>query len=192
LTGHTIQCSACQWPLPSSMPFGDDWLFCPACGRRMLAKLFPALVQGRTAGTVETLTETSEASCFFHEQNRASRPCDQCGRFLCSLCELEVSGRILCPTCLDDNLRGRKVEELESGRTMHDSIALSLAIIPMLFFWPVLLTAPLTLYWIVRYWRSPRSIVGRTRVRYYLAALIALAQIAMVVVVIFAFWSIRR
>ena len=33
-------------------------------------------------------------------------------------------------------------------------------------------------FFVIRYWRAPSSLVPRTRVRYYLAALFALAELA--------------
>ena len=75
---------------------------------------------------------------------------------------------------------------------MHDSIALALAIFPAFLFWPILVTAPLTLFWIFRHWNSPRSILPRTRVRYYFAGLIALSQIGFIAVVIAAILRVRR
>ena len=47
----------------------------------------------------------------------------------------------------------------------------------MLFFFVTCITAPLTLYIVVRYWKTPASLLPRTRVRFVLAALIALLQI---------------
>ena len=75
---------------------------------------------------------------------------------------------------------------------MHDSVALALAIFPAFLFWPVLVTAPLTLFWIFRHWNSPRSILPRTRVRFYFAGLIALSQIGFVALVIVAILRVRR
>src|SRR5207244_10526192 len=105
---------------------------------------------------------------------------------------IEVRGRILCPPCFDDTLHGRKMQHLESSRTMHDSIALGLATIPALLFWPVIVTAPLSLYWTIRHWNSPRSILPRSRFRFYLAALLAVGEIAVVVFVIAAIWMVSR
>jgi len=75
---------------------------------------------------------------------------------------------------------------------LHDSVALALATLPALLFWPVLLTAPLTLFWIVRHWNSPGSILPRTRARFYLAGVIALSQIGFIVVLIVAILRVRR
>ena len=158
----------------------------------MLVKVFPALIRSSIGDVPQPLTAEQEASCFFHPQNRAVTPCEECGRFLCGLCTLEIPGKTLCPLCFDANLRGRKMQNLEASRTLHDSVALALAILPALLFWPVLVTAPLTLFWIIRHWKSPGSILPRTRARFYFAAVIALSQIGFIVVVIVAILRVRR
>ena len=52
---------------------------------------------------------------------------------------------------------------------MHDSIALSLSLLPVVI-WPVTcLTAPAALFYAIRHWKSPTSILPRTKVRYLAA-----------------------
>jgi hypothetical protein len=60
---------------------------------------------------------------------------------------------------------------------MYDTIALSLATFPMMAIWPAVFAIPASLYYVVRYWRAPGSLVPRTRIRFYLAGLFALAEI---------------
>jgi hypothetical protein len=126
----------------------------------------------------------TEASCFFHAESRAAVPCDQCGRFLCRLCDIEIDHRHLCPNCFQTGLAGSKIETVETSRTMYDTVALALATFPAMLFWPVIVSAPAALYVVVRRWRSPGSLLPRTRVRFYLAALFALAEIAGMAVLI--------
>src|SRR6266853_1861952 len=135
MIAQAIHCSACSWPLPPELWSSGDRQNCPGCGTRVQVRIFPAIAHLKFAGMPEALAAETEASCFYHPQNRAARPCDECGRFLCTLCELDIPGRTLCPVCFDANVRGRKVQDLESSRTMHDSIALGLATLPVLLFW---------------------------------------------------------
>jgi hypothetical protein len=147
---------------------------------------FPAIVRVPAGAAPEALAAETEASCFYHSQNRAASPCDECGRFLCRLCELDVDGRRICPGCFTAGVRGRKIQEADTKRTMYDSVALALATLPVFLFWPVFGTAPASLFLVIRHWNSPRSIVPRTRIRFYLAALFALAEIGGVGFLIFA------
>jgi len=187
-----IVCSACSQPLPPEIWPAAEGLHCLSCNARILLKVFPALTLSNIVSVPQPVGAEQEASCFFHPQNRAATPCEECGRFLCSLCTLEIPGKTLCPICFEANLRGRKIQNLEASRTLHDSVALALATLPALLFWPVLLTAPLTLFWIVRHWNSPGSILPRTRARFYLAGVIALSQIGFIVVLIVAILRVRR
>ena len=187
-----IVCSACSQPLPFEIWPGAEGLHCLSCGARMLVKVFPAFAQSKMGSFPQPVAAELEASCFYHAQNRAATPCEECGRFLCSLCTLEIPGKTLCPICFETNLRGRKIQNLEASRTLHDSIALALATLPALLFWPILVTAPLTLFWIIRHWNSAGSILPRTRARFYFAAVIAIGQIGFIVVVIVAILRVRR
>ena len=70
---------------------------------------------------------------------------------------------------------------MENRRTLYDSIALSLAVLPLVifFFWFfTFVTAPMALFMSIRYWNAPRSIVHRTRIRYVMAMIFATAEIA--------------
>jgi hypothetical protein len=192
MTLEGILCSACLRPLPAELWTGVEGRRCPSCDAPVLVKVFPAFAQTKIGSLPQPLAADLEASCFYHARSRAQAVCDECGRFLCSLCALEVPGRTLCPICFEANLRGRKIQDLESSRTMHDSIALALAIFPAFLFWPILVTAPFTLFWIFRHWNSPRSILPRTRVRFYFAGMIALSQIGLIVVLIAAILRVRR
>jgi hypothetical protein len=70
-----------------------------------------------------------------------------------------------------------KIKNLENRRTLYDSVALSLAVLPLLIFYFTIITAPMALYVAIRYWNAPRSIVHRTRIRYVFAILFATLQI---------------
>jgi len=150
---------------------------CRGCGQALQVGVFPAIETARTGALPEAVQAETEASCFYHPSSRAAVPCDECGRFLCRLCEIEIGSRHLCPTCFQSGLSSNKLQAVETRRTMHDSIALALATWPVLLIWPPIVSAPAALFIVVRRWRAPGSIVPRTRVRYYLAALLALAEL---------------
>ena len=192
VTSYGIVCGALSWPLPQDLRSGEEGTTCPICRARVLVKVFPAFKKSASGSIPQPLGADTEASCFYHSQNRASAPCDECGRFLCSLCALEIPGAKLCPVCFEASVRGRKLPHLETSRTMHDSIALALATVPALMVWPVLITAPLTLFWIVRHWNSPGSILPRTRIRFYIAGLFAVGEIGLVIAIILAILKVRR
>ena len=76
------------------------------------------------------------------------------------------------------------MSQFESSRTRYDSLALTLAIVPLLIFYFTIFTAPAALFIAIRYWNAPPSIVGRlgTRVRLIIAIVAATLEIVMWVV----------
>ena len=142
------------------------------------AHVFPALFRPLTPGTAgEAVASDQESSCFNHPQKRAVVPCDSCGRFLCALCDLELDGRHLCPTCVESGAKKGKLANLQRERVLCDRMALMLAALPLLM-WPVtVITAPATLYLVLRYWNAPRSITSVSRARFVVAAVLAALQI---------------
>lgn len=179
MNGHVVSCTKCNTPLPESFLNSPTLNACIGCGARVKAEIFPALFKRIEAGLWgETILVESEASCFYHPQKRASIPCEGCGRFLCALCDVELNGQHLCPACLETGRAKGKLTHLETSRVLYDSAALSTAILPLLI-WPVtMMTAPVAIYFAVLSWRRPSSILPRTKIRSYLAILIAVLQIA--------------
>jgi hypothetical protein len=186
---EAISCGECSWIVPDEFWTHSGSVRCPTCKKDVQITLFPAIGRAHTGALPELLAEETEASCFYHPESRAAVPCDECGRFLCRLCDLELDGRHLCPACFQAGISSRKLANLEQRRTMYDTVALALATFPVLLLWPALVGAPAALYVIVRRWRAPGSIVPRTRIRFYLAAVFALAEIAGIAVII---WAIVR
>jgi hypothetical protein len=127
----------------------------------------------------------TEASCFYHPQSRAAIPCEECGRFLCSLCDLEVEGRHICPRCFESGLSANKIETVVTRRPMYDTIALAMSTLPALLFWPALVGAPWALFIVLRRWNAPGSVVPRTKIRFILAAIFALAEIGSLVFIVY-------
>jgi len=182
----TLCCAECSWPVPPESWNRDEGVRCPVCGEKIQTFVFPAIAVRRAGAEPQPLAADTEASCFYHPASRAVVPCDECGRFLCSLCEIEIDSRRLCPACFEAGVAANKLAAAETSRTMYDSIALALATLPMLLFWPAIIGGPAALWIVVRRWRAPGSLVPRTRIRYYLATLFALGELAFVVVLIWA------
>jgi hypothetical protein len=142
----------------------------------------------RVGALPESVEAETEASCFYHSSSRAAVHCDECGRFLCRLCEIEIDGRRLCPRCFEAGVSTNKLESMVTSRTMYDTIALALATLPALLTWPMIIGAPFALYVAIRRWRAPGSIVPRTKVRFVIAILLALAELGFMGFLIFVIW----
>jgi hypothetical protein len=176
---RALACTKCRMPLPDGVFNAGHRVTCPACGAGLEGAAFPALfrpVPATHAG--ETILAEGEASCFYHPRKRAALPCSACGRFLCQLCDVEIGDQHLCPACLEKEQQKGRLTQLETKRTLYDSAALSLSLLPLLA-WPVtLVTAPLAVYLAIYSWGKPSSIVPRTRIRAYLAITFGGLQIA--------------
>lgn len=176
-----IQCPACRaWLVegPFNLP---DFAPCPACGVPLLIEIFPALFRKIIAGqSAEIIMIEGESSCFYHPQKKAVLPCEGCGRFLCALCDCQFNGQHFCTTCLETARTKGKIRNLQNERTLYDSIALSLAIYPLvtvIFYYFTFITAPMALFVAIRYWKAPQGILRRTKIRFIFAIIIALATI---------------
>jgi hypothetical protein len=173
-----IRCDSCRTSIPS-----DDWnreggAPCPICRTRVWAQVFPAVRTVKLGSAAEAVAADVEAACYFHPQSKAAAACDSCGRFLCGLCDLDVNGQHLCPTCLGNGAIPASASILDNRRVLYDSIVLGLAIGGGMFFiWPSIVTGPLSVVLAIWYWKRPRSIVPRTPIRFILAIVIGVAQI---------------
>jgi hypothetical protein len=166
-------------PIPA-----EDWnrehAFCAICHAPFSALVFPAFFP-KTISTASgtALLEDGEASCFYHPRKRAVVPCDQCGRFLCSLCQVEFLGQNWCPGCIETRRQKGQLSALDPRRPLYDNMVLAVAILPAPLLVPTIISAPMSLYMALRYWRAPSSILPRTKIRFWIAALLAFLQIGL-------------
>jgi len=104
------------------------------------------------------LSNEDQSCCFYHPQKQASAACDTCGRFLCGLCDLQAGSAHICGQCLQRAMQESTAsddERLCPRRPTYDQAAMTLAIIPI--------TAPLGVYYALRHWNTPGSVLGVRR-----------------------------
>lgn len=174
-----IHCPKCKAALLEH-PFNvDAFAPCASCQSPLQIEIFPALFRRSDVGrTGEAIMMEGEASCFYHPAKKAVLPCEGCGRFLCALCDCEHQGQHLCPTCLETGRSKGKIKSLENKRTRYDSMALALALLPMVIFYFTFITAPMVIYLAIRHWKSPLGLTQRNRVKLVIAAVLAVLQLA--------------
>jgi len=173
-----ILCPKCKTALSEDLLNRTELAPCPRCAAPLQVEIFPALFRPILTGREgETALLEGESTCYYHPQKKAVLPCEGCGRFLCALCDCELNGEHFCPACLEVGRKKGKIKSLENQRTLYDSIALALAIFPLLVFYFTFITAPAALYIAVKHWNAPRSLVHRTRVRLIFALVLASLQI---------------
>jgi hypothetical protein len=190
MTTALIHCPKCKAALLNHAFNRDAFAPCPSCTASLQIEIFPAMFRRAEAGRAgEVIMMEGEASCFYHPQKKAVLPCEGCGRFLCALCDCEHQGQHLCPSCLETGRTKGKIKSLENKRTRYDNMAIALAILPFLIFYFTLITAPMTLYVAIRYWKSPLGLTQRSRIKLVIAAVIASLQItgwAVLLIALFA------
>src|SRR5262245_42267739 len=124
MSGPTVRCSHCETQLPAQ-PAGD-WtsLSCVGCGETQSALVFPAVTGVRFARPKDAPAVEGHSLCFFHAEKPATVPCDVCGRFLCSLCDLAFEGGHYCAACLDAAQNGDADASRRAVAMMRDRVFL--------------------------------------------------------------------
>lgn len=199
-----ITCGHCGGILSSEYWNRRQAFPCPFCGRSILALVFPTFTRGPAAGDPgrRVLENDEQATCFYHPTKQAVIPCDECGRFLCAVCDVDLAGRHICPTCIVEGRVSELRDVLESGRTLYGEIALAIATISGLLVgalalvegapWVPLIwaiTAPVSLFLALRYWNRPGSLVTRSRLRSLLAVGLSLVQIVVAFLMAAILWG---
>jgi hypothetical protein len=175
MTVRSVSCTRCRTAIPYDF-YDGAFHMCPACEASIAMYPFPALTRQRDVQVAEPLVD-GQSSCFYHPHKKAVVPCESCGRFLCALCDIEMSGVHRCPACLEAGKRKQQLVTLETQHIRYDRIALALTtiVIPM---WPItLITAPAALFLVIRFWNRRSKTLPRWPLGYLLAGLLALAEI---------------
>lgn len=189
-----VACTSCGSALPASLLTAVEATPCPGCQVPLEVAVFPALFEQKLAAeSAQAVLSEEESACFHHPETRAVAVCDACGRFLCKLCEIDLDDRVLCPGCLDSGKQKGELTSLENRRVLHDSMTLALAVYPMLIFYFTLVTAPIALFLCFRHWKSPGSLLPRTKVRFVVAGALALLQLLGWVGIAFGvYWAVTQ
>jgi hypothetical protein len=171
-----VPCNSCGMPLPEWELSAGEASTCPECGTEHQVKIFPAALRAAPSTQSESAAE-GEATCFDHPSSRAVASCAQCGRFVCQLCVVELVGNNYCPSCMAAGLSKVSGRDLASSRVAYDSIALTVAAAPLLFFPITLLTGPIAIFLAARYWKRPLALMHRNRWRFVAAILIGSLEV---------------
>jgi len=164
-------------PLPDRALTGDDVARCGLCGAENQVRVFPAAFRSAAPARPEAALD-GEAACFDHPGKRAVAACRHCGRFVCQLCAVEFGEEIWCPSCVTARAGKAERANLETSRTLYDSIALSVPLLSLIM-WPMTaITGPGAVVFSIVKWRAPLSLVRRNRWRFVAAIFIGLAEVA--------------
>jgi hypothetical protein len=178
MTSRVLLCRRCRTPLKAETMNGERRGACRVCGTLTRAWLFSAFFRDARPAAPPTSAPDGDAVCFYHESKSAVVACDECGRFLCSLCELTIGTSRLCSSCLERQRSAGSHDLPIAVRVVrYDRIVLTIA----MFSWltgPFGLLAVLALsLWHRKKWLGP---LGIGQYRYGLAVLVALATFLVV------------
>jgi len=172
-----LNCPACGETLSLEQYGGQS--SCSHCSSALHIMVFPALAAVAEKLQPEQTCAEDQASCYYHPGKQAVVPCAHCGRFLCTLCDLELAGQHICSACLSSGKDKQAIATKNKGSMRYDMVALAWAFWPLLLFPPLaILGAPLAFYYTIKYYTRPVSIVPIGRWRFWLASLLALGQLA--------------
>src|SRR5580693_3521158 len=161
----SVPCARCSMPLPRWGLDTSAETACPSCGSENMLRAFPAMFAERRVAAPEVALE-GEAACFDHPGKRAVAACQQCGRFVCQLCSVELIHGVYCPSCVAAGAGQARAANVDAPRTLYDSIALTLPLATLVLFWPLTIAAaPAALVISISKWRQPLSLVRQSRWR---------------------------
>ena len=175
---NLLECSPCQLEVSDTHLNPVEPVKCVHCGKKIAVYVFPALVRADVDRPVTVPVVASESSCFYHAEKRAAVVCEECGRFLCALCDVEYEGRHVCAPCVERAEGDAPTTKAGTRYYYYDTLALIYAVIGVLTVFPAIVLGPLAIYTVIRHWKSPRSILPRSKWRFVLAAVLGVAQIA--------------
>ncbi len=167
-----VVCGACSGRIPPNSWNQEFPLPCPMCAREVAVTVFPVALNPPKATLPERVVTGEEASCYNHSANRAMAACDECGRFLCALCNIDTTAGHICPACFE-----RKEAPALHERVNYDSIALALVTLPMALCWLPIITTPAALFFAFKFWSAPSLVFPRGKWRLWLTLVIAFLQL---------------
>lgn len=173
-----IACPRCRTLQPASNINTGGLHPCPGCDTRIRADIFNAFTRlERLDASPESTLVQGDAECFEHPGKKAVVACDACGRLLCDLCRVDLSGRNLCMRCLQSARDKKKIDVLQNRRVLNGALAFHLSFWPVFMVFPTLITAPAAIFFAVRHWRTPAGALKKPLIGSIVAFLLAAGQI---------------
>ena len=173
-----VKCPSCSYPLDNSLyNSGGTYEVCKGCGKEVAVQAFPALYRRIEESATALTARLDDAACYYHADKKAQSVCDECGRFLCGLCELALGDETLCTSCLELRRKQPGRHALKPRQMRYDKLAIMLALLPLLYFPITFLTAPATLFVVLRYWKKDLEFSPGRKSRMILAFIFGLLEV---------------
>jgi len=172
-----IACPKCKLSLdPKTMQGG---LFqCKHCYAFIHVYLYPPMFTEMTKGEKpETILLPEQASCFFHVDKLAVTHCEECGIFLCNLCDIEIDHKHFCSKCMSSQMDN--IKSLQSSAVLYDAIILALAVLQIFFFTLSFIFVPLIIIGSIYFRKKMKVPYYRGHWRFNLALIITFGYIVL-------------
>lgn len=173
MSGATCPCS-CPLCAEALSPSAE---LCGGCGAPVAVFVIGASAEkSRQATVAAAIAGEADAHCRFLPELKAEEVCEGCGALLSSQAAVEWAGKSWCLPCVH-RLRRDEIGDGQgwvAERRIYDNLALMLVtlLLPL-----SLLTAPMALYFLIRYRRAPRGLLPRSSLRWWLALGLALLSL---------------
>lgn len=171
------KCPKCKQLLDVEQYNLADFSACSSCHASVQVLAYPALYRKEVCSDSACAASLEDAACYYHPEKRAEKVCDSCGRFLCALCELPFGEETVCASCLEATRAKKGQLKLQPRQVRYDKVACYLALLPLLYFPLTFVTAPASLFVVIRYWKLPEGFVPKYRSTMRIAGLFALLEI---------------
>lgn len=185
-----VPCPSCGGDV---IPIETGWQTCLYCGKELQIRAWPIVRQNSNAATALS----DQSTCFFHPDKAFQACCQRCGRFMCTLCDLQLGAEHVCPTCFE---RGRADSGTDASKAdwryrdiLYDSIALTVGWAWILI-WPVIVAAiPTVIVLHVKYRKAPPAyLIPRSGWRFWVAYAGLVWLPLLVFTSFFIRWMMRR
>ena len=119
----------------------------------------------------------ADARCRYLSELKAETVCEGCGALLSQPAAISWAEKFWCLPCVHRLRRDEKGDGsgFVAERKIYDNLALMMVtlLLPL-----SLLTAPVALYFLVRYRKAPRGLVPRSSLRWWLALIFSMLSLA--------------
>ncbi len=174
-----LRCCKCRYPINNQRVGVNTTISCERCGTSIRVFSFPALYHSEHQEVAKEVDNEDDASCFFHDTKKAVDSCGKCGRFICSICDMNIGSSHFCPECVASGRSKKKGDLLKMEAPLHDNIALLIALLGCVFglMYFGFILGPIALFLVLRNWNKLDTIVPRMKWRFIIATFVALTAI---------------
>ncbi len=159
-----------------------DTIICHGCGKKNKVVIYDTILKELNQGEkICTVTEDDDANCYKHQKNLAVKSCEHCGAYICSLCDIEVNGKHICPDCFNNQQNSPS-----NGKSnfMHAQLAFILSIVQVFIWYLIPIFSIGIIIYSIIFWRKDKNPYSNSsKIFFVLAILISLIALITITVI---------